>query len=409
VDIKIMKFFTKILLTSLLLTLLVSESFAIQEVNGQVKWIHDLGVTILSSPVISDGAVFIIAEKAEEVDLYGTGDMIVFYSTWIYAVNKEDGRINWGSLIVEGDKSDSAEVVRTGDDVYALANTRGNEIVISKLAISDGTSRWNRKEIIKDAAFIGAAATADILGLVTKQTNGAYKFSALRAENGHSIWSDSLNGITTPPIAIGDKFCYLESGVKNPMPPYLQENVSLVLRKAENGALNSSSRTGFEELAGKPFLKGNAIYVTGMWAMNRYKIEKYDLEKINAGRVWAWDTWLGDEDIPVSGFAFTGDYLVYPGIFGKPYVLRVTDGKPVEIDGSVTGAIVSPPLASDDGIYFLLDNRRMEFIGSDGELIIGPSGLVSSWNPIRGNFAVSSGNIIYVAILGGSLVAIETE
>jgi outer membrane protein assembly factor BamB len=404
-----MKIFKKILLPILFTTLLVSVSLAVQDVNGKVKWIHNLGATILSSPVISDGAVFIIAEKAEEVDLYGTGEMIVFYSTWIYAVDKEDGRINWGSLIVEGNKSDSAEVVIKGDDAFAFVNTRGNEIVISKHATSDGSNRWIRQAIIKDAASIGAAVTGDVLGLVMKETSGTFKFNAMRTENGHSLWSDSLNGITTPPIVVEDKFCYLESGAKNPAPPYLQENVSLVLRRADNGALSSMARTGFEEPVGKPFVTDGALYVTGMWAMNRYKIEKYDLEKLNAGRVWAWDTWLGDEDIPVSGLAFVGDYLVYPGIPGRPYVLRVTDGQPVEIVGGVTGAIVSPPLASDDGVYFLLDNRRLEFISPDGELFIGPSGLVSSWNPIRGNFAVSSGNIIYVAILGGSLVAIETE
>ncbi len=379
------------------------------DVEGSVRWIRSLGSVILSSPVISGGNICVIAEKAEQVDLYGTGNMIIFYSTWLYSIEVQTGNIAWQSLLVEGSKSDSAFVVTSGDGIYAVVNTRDEGTFVSKYGALDGAPAWLRQEIISDVTVIGAAATDDSLGLVLKDKNGAFGFHAMREDTGQRLWTLGLNGPTSPPAASGGTFCYVETGRKDPSPPHIQDPASITIRDAASGERIRSIKTTFDEPYGKPLVSGGNIYACGMWAMNRLRVECHEISGTSKEAKWSWDVWVGDESRPVAGMSAFSDGIVFTGAHGKPVLLNIADGKAKALASQVDGRVISSPMKYKSGAIFLLGGSRTVFVNGDGVVTPGTAGLAPGWAPLGGDFSVVSGGSMYVAIKGGSLVAVDLE
>jgi len=350
--------------------------------NVRVAWRANAGAgasdeaRLLGSPIVSGGRVFVMDSGSdvsafdsksgkklwrvgltpkEEEDGHISGGLafengVVFATTGfaqVIAINAADGKILWRKQVVG--PIHEAPTVRAGRVFAITVDSR-----LYALDAHDGSEIWTYSGISEIASLLGGASPAVDDGVVVAPFASG-ELIALKAENGHVLWSDSLSTarrtdvVSTiaqirgrPIIDRGRVFAVSHGGLM----------VSIDLR---------SGRRIWQKEVGSmtsPWVAGDYIFML----TNEAEIAAISRDD---GRVY-WVTSLPrftdpkskDQPIIWNGPLLASDRLIVAGSNGEIQAISPYTGKFLGKIDMPSGVSV-PPVIANQTLYFLTDNATL--------------------------------------------------
>ena len=360
-------------------------------VNFGQAWVTSIGVSTSSSsaitatPIIAQGMIFTLdaAAGVRAFDVSSGGEI------WGVSLAVEDTSSDWYFFSSGGDTADEGYggglafadgrlYVTTGfGEVVALDARNGGRLWTKKtespfhtaptardgkvyvvnrenrmwaLDGATGGEIWNHEVFAEGAGVLAStspAASGDLV--IVPYTNG--DIYALRANNGRSVWSDSLTR-----TGVADTLSSINDIAGRPV---IDGNIVFAISHAGRFVAidaRSGERLWTRDLAGvqTPWVAGDYVYVTGMDGV------LYCFEKLT-GRV-AWSTYLGrwqDEDdreetVEWSGPLMANCHLVLVSTDGRIAVIAAATGAVEQSYDTGVGSIIAPIAAA--GALFILND-----------------------------------------------------
>ena len=315
-----------------------------------VLWSYETGDSVLSSPAVSGGVVYVGSDS----DVYAldasTGDLIWSYETGDYVFSSP--AVSGGVVYVGS----------TDNRVYALDASTGDLI----WSYETGDEVWSSPEVSGGVVYVGS------------RDNRVY---ALDASTGDLIWSYETGGwVHSSPTVSGD-VVYVGSG-----------DGRLYALDASTGDLIWSYETG-GWVNSSPAVFGGVVYV----GSNDNRV--YALDASTGDLIWSYET--GDDGV-YSSPAVSGGVVYVGSRDNRVYALDASTGDLIWSYG--TGAWVWSSPAVAGGVVYVgsEDNRVYALDASTGDLIwsYGTGGAVLSSPAV-------SGGVVYVGSEDNRVYAIE--
>ena len=344
---------------------------------GEIRWVFETDGSIVNSPVVVDGAVYLSAGILADQN--------------VVALDAETGRLLWEHSA--GAAIDSSLAVAGGLVFVAIRDGR-----VLALNTSDGTTQWGFEvdrplfgspTVYRGIVYIGTwnkilyaldAATGRLLwnrkvgGRVTSNPVVNDQIIAFNAANNHVYILDVRTGKqrldyrtsqSTGSVAVNGETVYVADikGVLRAIDwteshyPLEQEIRAFRLNLYAMGLIgNFPLRKGFvwsvrrpnERFKGTPALADGMVYVTSA-SGKVFKVEESD-----GKLVWAYDAGAAvSESVSV-----TSQYVIAGDAEGRVHVIDINTGISVqqfEVDGPITSA----PVMANDTLYVVTNNGRL--------------------------------------------------
>jgi outer membrane protein assembly factor BamB len=294
--------------------------------------------------------VSVVPENASGTSLGGgvaANDQAVYVTSpyaEVLALDSKSGQVKWRTGVNSPIRTPPS--IKNGRVFVVTIN---NELEV--LDAKTGAILWSHAGIMETAGLLGGAGPAVSSGVVVvPYTSG--EIYALRVENGHTLWSDSL-------ASFGKVDSISSLPHIRARPVIDRDMVFLISHSGRMAALNLRSGTSVwsRDIGSiqSPAVAGNFIFLItadqhiicmtrdkGLikWAR---KLDASETAEKNTDR----STWNG----PV----IAGDTLVVSSSLGQAVVLQIKDGKEVA-RYDLPGKAMLPPIIANEMIFFLTDD-----------------------------------------------------
>ncbi len=349
----------------------------------RLAWTADVGegsgsnVRILAQPVVAEGRIFTL-DATSKVSAFDANSGRRFWQRDIAPEDEDDGFFGGGLAYQSGRlyvttgfaqvlalDSSSGEVIwrqQFATPLRAAPTVVGNQVYVVTidnqtyaLSAGDGSQVWVHRGIQEAAGLLGAASPAVTNDLVvTPYSSG--ELYALRPDNGHVLWSDSLSGFkrSDPILDLADIRGH----------PVIDRDFVLVMG-------NSNRSVAIAALQGQRAWDIEAGGISTPWTAGDFVFLVTNEQTVMAvvrssGRV-RWVTQLPrfedpeDRDGPIAWYGpiVAGNQVIVAGSNGEVRILAPSDGTEtgvIELRGKVT---IAP----------LVANRTLYLLTEDGDLL----------------------------------------
>ncbi|MET4805140.1 PQQ-binding-like beta-propeller repeat protein [Limibacillus sp. MBR-115] len=349
----------------------------------RLAWTADVGegsgsnVRILAQPVVAEGRIFTL-DATSKVSAFDANSGRRFWQRDIAPEDEDDGFFGGGLAYQSGRlyvttgfaqvlalDSSSGEVIwrqQFATPLRAAPTVVGNQVYVVTidnqtyaLSAGDGSQVWVHRGIQEAAGLLGAASPAVTNDLVvTPYSSG--ELYALRPDNGHVLWSDSLSGFkrSDPILDLADIRGH----------PVIDRDFVLVMG-------NSNRSVAIAALQGQRAWDIEAGGISTPWTVGDFVFLVTNEQTVMAvvrssGRV-RWVTQLPrfedpeDRDGPIAWYGpiVAGNQVIVAGSNGEVRILAPSDGTEtgvIELRGKVT---IAP----------LVANRTLYLLTEDGDLL----------------------------------------
>ncbi|MBB3064630.1 PQQ-binding-like beta-propeller repeat protein [Limibacillus halophilus] len=349
----------------------------------RLAWTADVGegsgsnVRILAQPVVAEGRIFTL-DATSKVSAFDANSGRRFWQRDIAPEDEDDGFFGGGLAYQSGRlyvttgfaqvlalDSSSGEVIwrqQFATPLRAAPTVVGNQVYVVTidnqtyaLSAGDGSQVWVHRGIQEAAGLLGAASPAVTNDLVvTPYSSG--ELYALRPDNGHVLWSDSLSGFkrSDPILDLADIRGH----------PVIDRDFVLVMG-------NSNRSVAIAALQGQRAWDIEAGGISTPWTAGDFVFLVTNEQTVMAvvrssGRV-RWVTQLPrfedpeDRDGPIAWYGpiVAGNQVIVAGSNGEVRILAPSDGAEngvIKLRGKVT---IAP----------LVANRTLYLLTEDGDLL----------------------------------------
>jgi len=216
--------------------------------TNDVLWVYPINDTILSSPVVVDGKLYIGAHDNN-----------------LYCLNIEDGSLNWSSNI--GGWVDSHPVVDDGKVYVTISHT--SEPYVKCLYAENGSLKWEYQIDTSTDAPLAVYDGKLYIGLTYWASDGnTDAFYCLNAENGSLIWRNIDGGSFTGPAIADGKV-------------YVGQSSNIYCLDTETGEINwNYSASGSVQ---SPAIANGRVYFSSSWDNNTYCFDADPSDGVDEG------------------------------------------------------------------------------------------------------------------------------
>ncbi len=345
----------------------------------RLAWTADVGegsgsnVRILAQPVVAEGRVFTL-DATSRVSAFDANSGRRFWQRDIAPEDEDDGFFGGGLAYQSGRlyvttgfaqvlalDSSSGEVIwrqQFATPLRAAPTVVGNQVYVVTidnqtyaLSAGDGSQVWVHRGIQEAAGLLGAASPAVTNDLVvTPYSSG--ELYALRPDNGHVLWSDSLSGFkrSDPILDLADIRGH----------PVIDRNFVLVMG-------NSNRSVAIAALQGQRAWDIEAGGISTPWTTGDFVFLVTNEQTVMAvvrssGRV-RWVTQLPrfedpeDRDGPIAWYGpiVAGNQVIVAGSNGEVRILAPSDGAETGVI-KLRGKVTIAPLVANRTLYLLTED-----------------------------------------------------